>query len=97
MSLALQEQGTVERHLSELLRDRVLAEIEHIGDYDIVAERLNVGRAGVEALIWKREWSVEKALRVAEALGLIEKAAVETALSSILDPPGDRASGSPQS
>lgn len=84
MSLALQEQGAAERHLADILRKQVLAEIERIGDTDTVAERLHMGRAGVEALMWKREWPVDKALRVAEALGLIDQIAIEAILTRLM-------------
>lgn len=60
----------VEDRLVALLRDRAERIIEERG-LDWAATRLDISVPGVKALLWKRRWTVEKAVHVAGCLEVL--------------------------
>jgi hypothetical protein len=55
--------------LAQAIRELV---VRHVNDrgIDSVAQHLEMYRSGVESLLWAKDWSLQKAFRVAEALDL---------------------------
>jgi hypothetical protein len=58
-----------ERSLAQAIRELV---VRHVNDrgIDNVAHDLGMYRSGVESLLWAKDWSLQEAFRVAEALDL---------------------------
>lgn len=60
-----------------LLRRRIEAAIDERGE-EWAAQRLHISRPGVEAIMWRRNWSIETAVRTAGRLGVLSRSDVET-------------------
>lgn len=58
-----------EQAIARALREAAVEVIEERGTNE-AAKILQLAPSGVEALLWDQNWAVDKALRVAEALGL---------------------------
>lgn len=58
-----------ERKVADALRTAVVREIERRG-VEATAQALDVGTAGVEALLWRKQWPLTTAFRLADALDL---------------------------
>lgn len=69
--------SAVERHLADLLKQKAVAEIERRDDLPEVAKALGISAHGVEALLFKTEWTLGQAIRVAEGLGIIDEGVAE--------------------
>ena len=77
MTSMLFEPSALERKLTEILKVKVKAEIERRADPAGVARALGIAPQGVEALLGRSEWSLETAIRVAEALHIIDQGMAE--------------------
>ena len=66
----LPEATEVERRMAELLRSRVESAIDCHG-HEWAAAHLHMSVPGVEAVLWKREWSAGAALHFAGLLGVL--------------------------
>lgn len=77
MSQTLLEPSPAELRLSALIRERVVREIERRDDPATVAEELDLAEVGLQTLLWRSEWPLDQAIRVAEALRLIDERMVE--------------------
>lgn len=76
--MSMQEKSTLERDASKLLREAVLKEIDRRGlTVEEIAELLNVMPTGASVLLKRSQWSIEVALRVAEALGVNVRFAIQ--------------------
>lgn len=62
----------IERKLATVLRDRSVQAIKQRNDLKAVAAELGLTPQGVESLLWHSEWPLERAVRVAEALKVID-------------------------
>lgn len=82
MTAFLTEPGHIERDLAERLEKRA-KEIIQQRDRKEIAEKLGLAPSGVEALLWQDHWSIERALRVAEALGALHDNAAEILTSDV--------------
>lgn len=82
MTAFLTEPGHIERELAERLEKRA-KEIMQQSDHKEVAEKLGLASSGVEALLWQDQWSIERALRVAEALGVLHENAAAILMSDV--------------
>ena len=78
MTQALTAPNDVERKLAGVLKDRSEKAIQRRNDPDAVAQQLDIARSGLEALLWQQEWTLEQAIRVAVALGVVDETLVET-------------------
>lgn len=63
-------QSDVERDIARVLRERAIAEMNK-SDLNSIAQRLGVSEFAVDSLRARSEWSMEEAMRVAVALGLV--------------------------
>lgn len=79
MTAVLAEPGTIERALVDRLESLAKQVIKN-GDKKDLGQKLGLAPSGVEALLWQDDWSIERALRVAEALGVLD----ENAAASII-------------
>lgn len=68
----LQTPCDIEVRLAAHLRKSCVTWIEAFGDA-AAGERLNLAEVGVRTLVWYPVWELEKSLRVASALGLIDR------------------------
>ena len=83
MTQAISEPGRLERRLADGLRNKAVAEIRRRDDLDGVAAELELARPGLEALLWRTEWPLEQAVRVAAALKVIDEAGVERLVDEV--------------
>jgi hypothetical protein len=81
MTQAITEPGPrLARKLAEGLRERSVDEIRRRGDDGAVAEQIGLALPGLEALLWRTEWPLEQAVKVAGALGLIDDTSLDRLL-----------------
>jgi hypothetical protein len=72
MTAVLAEPGTIERALVGRL-ESLAKQVINNGDKKELGRKLGLAPSGVEALLWQDNWPIERALRVAEALGVLDK------------------------
>ena len=82
MTASLTEPGNIERDLAERLEKRA-KEIIGQRERGDVAKELGIAPSGVDALLWQDDWSIERALRVLEALGALPEKAAESLMSNV--------------
>lgn len=78
----LTQPSSVELRVAGFLRERSVREIEARGNRDEIASSLGLGNSGVQALLSRRDWPLEQAVRVASALGVIDEERLDDILSS---------------
>jgi hypothetical protein len=66
----------VERRIAQLLRNRVERTIDEHG-FEWAAANLKMSVPGVEAVLWKREWTAAMALHLAGLLGVLTERDVD--------------------
>ncbi len=54
------------------LRLACIDEINHLG-VDVAAEKLGIGKTGIEAHLWRNTWSGETVLDIAAKLGILQE------------------------
>lgn len=69
MGTALQGPTERELRIAMALRAKAAEKINRVGAQE-ASTRLGLSPSGVRSLLWKREWSLETAFRVADALGI---------------------------
>ena len=77
------ENGTVERLMAQRIRESAEDRIRDIGN-EQAAQVLGLSVPGVETLLWRSEWSIETAVRVAAMLGLITEESVEKSVPELI-------------
>ena len=78
MTQAITEPGPrLARKLAEGLRDKSVEEIRRRGDDNAVAEELGLALPGLEALLWRTEWPLDQAVKIAGALGIIDDTSLD--------------------
>lgn len=76
--MSMQEKSTLERDASKLVREAVLREVENRGlSVDEIAELLGIMPTGATVLMKRSQWPIEVALRIAEALDVDVKFAIQ--------------------
>lgn len=76
--MSMQEKSTVERDASKLVREAVLREVERRGlTVDEIAELLNIMPTGASVLLKRPDWAIDVALRIAEALDVDVRFAIQ--------------------
>jgi plasmid maintenance system antidote protein VapI len=74
----MQEKSTVERDASKLLKEAVSREIDRRNlTIEEIAELLNIMPTGANVLLKRSNWSIDVALRIAEALNVDVRFAIE--------------------
>lgn len=66
----------VEAHMVRLLRSWVEDAVKQNGRQWAAAE-LQISEVGVDAMLWKSNWTIEKAVRVADLLGVLTHADID--------------------
>lgn len=74
--MRLLEPTDAERRLADVLRRKCVEVIQSSMDLDAIADKLSLGRPGLQSLLWRSEWPLERAMRVAEALGIVSPDAI---------------------
>lgn len=69
----------ITRHLQEQAK-----EVMSRRNRQEVAHQLGLAPSGVDSLLWQDEWTIERALRVAEALGILDHHALESLTGSVM-------------
>ena len=85
MTASLTERSAAELALTRLLQERA-KEAMVSRDRGDVAQELGLAPSGVDSLLWQDDWSVERALRVADALGILDHRALESIAGAVLAP-----------
>ncbi len=82
MTTSLTEPGNIERALAERLEQRT-KDIIRSRNRQEVANELGLAPSGVEALLWQDDWTLERAVRVAEALGVLREKAADSLITDV--------------
>ena len=83
MTAPLAEPSSAEVAITRLLQERS-KEIMSSRDRQEIANKLGLALSGVESLLWQDEWTIERALRVADALGILDHHALNSLTGSVM-------------